>query len=109
MLTSSPRSVFQLLGAAIFVSTAESTFNNKMLAGLKIHVPTVDPRQVIAAGATGLRGLFGSAELEGIVASYMLGLRATFLLAVALAGCAGIVSFFAPRVSIKGRGQHGSV
>lgn len=33
----------------------------------------------------------------------MEGLSATFLLAVVLAGCAALVSLFAPWVSIKGR------
>ena len=59
--------------------------------------------KVIVAGATGLRGVFAGEELAGIVASYMEGLRAVFLLIVALAGCASLVSFCTPWVSVKGR------
>ena len=66
-------------------------------------MPTIDPVHVIAAGATGLRGAFPAEALEGIVACYMDGLRATFLLPVVLACCAAVFTFFAPWVSVKGK------
>jgi hypothetical protein len=57
---------------------------------------------VIAAGAS-LKGLFPPEELGKIALCYMNGLRAVFLLAVALAGCASLVSLFVPWISIKGK------
>jgi hypothetical protein len=57
---------------------------------------------VIAAGAS-LQGLFPPEILAEIALCYMDGLKAVFLMAVALAGCASLVSFFAPCVSIKGK------
>jgi hypothetical protein len=94
---------FQLLGAAIFVSTGESIFSNILISSLRKTVPEVEPLQVIAAGATGLREAFPPSVLDGIIASYMDGLSAVFLLSVALACCASLVSFLAPWVSIKGK------
>lgn len=57
---------------------------------------------MIAAGAS-LEGLFPPDVLMQIAVCYMDGLKAVFLMAVALAGCASLVSLFAPWVSIKGR------
>ena len=94
--------VFQLLGAAIFVSTGESIFSNILISSLRSKVPGVDPSAVIAAGAS-LRGLFPPEILAEIALCYMDGLKAVFLIAVALAGCASLVSIFAPWVSIKGK------
>ena len=95
--------VFQLVGAAIFVSSGESIFSNILISSLRKTVPAVDPLQVIAAGATGLREVFPTEVLSGIVACYMDGLSAAFLLSAILACCASLVSFFAPWVSIKGK------
>jgi hypothetical protein len=94
---------FQLLGAAIFVSTADSIFSNILISNLRHNVPAIDPLQVIAAGAAGLREIFTPGELDGIVASYMAGLSAVFVLAVGLGCCAAVVGFGAPWVSIKGK------
>jgi hypothetical protein len=74
-----------------------------LISSLRKTIPTVDPLQVIAAGATGLRGIFQESELNAIMACYMDGLSATFLLSVSLACCASLVSLFAPWVSIKGK------
>lgn len=95
--------VFQLVGAAIFVSSGEAIFSNVLISNLLKTVPTVDPLQVIAAGATGLRGVFQPEELNGIMKCYMDGLSATFLLSAILASCASLVGFFAPWVSVKGK------
>ena len=76
--------VFQLVGAAIFVSSGESIFSNILISSLRKTVPAVE-------------------VLSGIVACYMDGLSAAFLLSAILACCASLVSFFAPWVSIKGK------
>lgn len=58
---------------------------------------------VVAAGATGLRDMFEPQELVAIASCYMDGLSAVFVLAIALAGCASVISLLAPCVSIKGK------
>lgn len=73
-----------------------------MISSLQTKLPGVDPSVVIAAGAS-LQGLFPPEQLMQIALCYMDGLKAVFLMAVALAGCASLLSLFAPWVSIKGR------
>ena len=85
------------------MSSAETIFSNVLISNLRTTVPAIDPLQVIAAGATGLRGVFQPDELSGIMKCYMDGISATFLLSAILACCASLVSFFAPWVSIKGK------
>jgi hypothetical protein len=74
-----------------------------LISSLRKAVPSVNPLQVIAAGATGLRGVFQEDELKAIMACYMDGLSATFLLSTILACCASLVSLFAPWVGIQGK------
>ena len=45
----------KLLGGAIFLSGASTTFNNRLNANLRTMVPSLDPQIVISAGATNLR------------------------------------------------------
>lgn len=74
-----------------------------LIESLRRNVPMINPLQVIAAGATGLREAFPPDVLDDVVSCYMDGLRATLLLPVALACCAALASAFAPWVSIKGK------
>jgi hypothetical protein len=74
-----------------------------LISSLHKTLPTVDPLNVIAAGATGLREVFPPEVLNGIMTCYMDGLSATFLLSAILASCAALVSFFSPWVSVKGK------
>lgn len=114
---------FQTLGGAIWIvsspvptairlsvrllthsqSVAESAFNNSLLKALPIHAPTVDVQSVIDAGASGFRALFTAEEVPGIVDSYMIALRVTFIIAIAMAGAGALVSPLFPWVSIKGK------
>lgn len=52
----------------------------------------MDPHQVVATGATELRGTFTDSQLPGIIRSYMDGLKDAYILAIALAGAAVLVS-----------------
>lgn len=47
--------------------------------------------------------MFEPQELVAIASCYMDGLSAVFVLAIALAGCASVISLLAPCVSIKGK------
>ena len=50
------------------------------------NVPEIDPETIISTGATELKSNFGGFQLSGILQSYMTGLRAVWILGVALAG-----------------------
>lgn len=89
------------MGGAVFLSIAESLFTNNLIASLESNAPGVNPGQVVATGATQLRGVFSSDQLQGILLAYMDGLRSAFTLVIALAGSATLVSLGAPWVNIK--------
>jgi hypothetical protein len=92
---------FSTTGGAIFVSSATTAFNNQLIKSLAIHAPRIDPAKVIATGSTALRATFSAEQLPGILTAYMEALRIQFILVIALAGCATLVSLAAPWTSIK--------
>lgn len=92
---------FQTIGGAFMVTGAQAGFTNTLVRELGVYAPEVDPRGVIAAGATELRGRFGGEELAGVLGSYMEGLRVVFVVIVVLAGCAAGASVAMPWTSIE--------
>jgi hypothetical protein len=71
-----------MIGGSFCLSAAQSGFNNKMLSTLAITVPDVNPATVLATGATQIRAAFTSAQVPGVVAAYMSGLKVVFAIAV---------------------------
>ena len=83
------------------VSAAQSAFSNQLIKSLLRNVPSVDPAHVIAVGASELRNVYSGAELQGIIISYIEGIKVAFSLSIALAGVATICSLAVPWVSVK--------
>lgn len=93
----------QTIGGAFWVSAAQAAFANRLVQRLPITAPGVDPRVVIATGATQLRDAFSPEQLSGILEAYMDGLRLTFLMSTVLA-CVGVLVSLLPKwVSLKGK------
>jgi hypothetical protein len=92
----------QTLGGAIFVAAGQSALANVVLKKLPIYVPSVNPAQVFAVGATDLKNLFPAAELLGIQHAYMDGLHTAWAIAIASAGVALIVSLVSKWRNLKG-------
>ena len=84
---------FETVGAAFFVSAGQAAFANTLVASLAVSAPNLDPRTVLAAGATELRKFFAGAELSAVLRAYMDGLRVTFTLPLGCAGASVLVSF----------------
>ncbi|KAI1372719.1 MFS general substrate transporter [Hypoxylon crocopeplum] len=87
---------FQILGGAFSVSAAQSAFVNRLITSLPITAPGVDPLLVVASGATELRDNFPSDQISGIILAYMDGIKASFAVAVGMAGMAFLTSFLCP-------------
>ncbi|KAK7555885.1 MFS gliotoxin efflux transporter glia [Phyllosticta citricarpa] len=83
---------WQTVAGAIFVSVGQSLFSNRLVQEVGQHVAGVDPKLVVATGATELRGVFEGAQLQGILEAYMAGLKDAYALAIALAGVATVVA-----------------
>ncbi|KAL2104633.1 hypothetical protein VUR80DRAFT_9997 [Thermomyces stellatus] len=85
---------FQTVGGAFYLAAAQSAFLNEMVKRLVVTAPTVDPRAVVATGASELRK-FPEDVLPGILQAYMWGIKIAIALAIVGAG----VSFFASLAS----------
>jgi hypothetical protein len=97
---------FQTISGAIFVSVGQSVFANKLIQTVPQLVPSVDPKLVVATGATELRKVFTSSELPGIIASYMAGLKDAYALGIALSGLAVIVAAIMTVFDWRRLGEH---
>jgi MFS family permease len=87
-------SFFQTLGGALFVSVAQSIFQNGLAEGISEYTD-LDPKIFLHSGATQIRVILKEMDredaLEGLLKAYVLGLRHCFYIAVACA----IVALFA--------------
>ncbi|RDA88050.1 hypothetical protein CP532_5287 [Ophiocordyceps camponoti-leonardi (nom. inval.)] len=83
---------FQALGGAIFVSVAQTLFQNGLIQGIAAANVGVDGRAFINSGASEIKDvLIRMNRLDALVPvldSYMTGLRHTYFISVACAGCA---------------------
>ncbi|GFF57143.1 MFS transporter, putative [Aspergillus udagawae] len=91
---------FQTIGGAFMQAGAQAAFANRLLDELPHTAPDVDPRAVVAAGATELTS-FGS-SLPGVRIAYMRGLKVAFAFACASMGVAFILALFSRRKRITG-------
>lgn len=97
----------KLLGGAIFLSAASTTFNNRLIANLRTMVPSLDPQIVISAGATNLRSTVPAAVLREVIEAYNATLRRVFLISVILSCLALLGSLGTEWRPIKGKGKNG--
>ncbi|GIJ91085.1 hypothetical protein Asppvi_010050 [Aspergillus pseudoviridinutans] len=80
----------QTIGAAIFLAVAQVLFSQGLRSTIPQYAPTVDPGTVIAAGATGFRGVVSEASLPGVLLAYSKSIGHIFYLVAALS----VVQFF---------------
>lgn len=83
--------VFQMIGGSFCLSAAQSAFNNRMISTLATTAPSVDPAIVLVTGATQIRSAFTSAQVPGVVAAYMAGLKVVFAITVGTFGFACLI------------------
>ena len=94
---------FQTIGGAFFVQGGQSAFSNKLLQALPYTAPNVNPQTVLEIGASNLRQMFTGDDLHGILVAWLDGQRDAYILAIALACVAFLVSCFTNWKSIKGK------
>jgi MFS family permease len=87
---------FQTVGGAFSTSAGQAAFVNRLLIELPKKAPGVNPAMVLATGASELHNVFDGEVLDGVLESYMIGLRAAFAIAVAFSGVAFLISFLLP-------------
>ncbi|ORY62566.1 major facilitator superfamily domain-containing protein [Pseudomassariella vexata] len=83
---------FQSLGGALFIAVAQTVFQNGLIGGVTRDAPQLDPRIFINVGASRIRQTLVAIGQEGavetVLGAYTQGLRNTYCIAVAMAGCA---------------------
>lgn len=82
---------FECLGGALATSIAQNLFTDTLLKNLS-EIDGVDGAAVVAAGATGFRPLIHPELLEKVIDAFAAALRNVFLLALASAAVALVVS-----------------
>ncbi|MCJ1286795.1 hypothetical protein MMC26_006141 [Xylographa opegraphella] len=93
----------QSIGGAMFVSVGETVLENQLVTELALNAPSIDPADVLAAGATGLESAFSADILPAIVLSYNGALTKVFLVGAAMAAYTIIGSLFVEWKSVKGK------
>lgn len=73
----------QTLGGALFIAVAQNVFQNRLIAGLRETVPSLDANIVLQAGATSLKDAIPSQFLEGVQIAYNSALTQTWYVALA--------------------------
>lgn len=94
---------FNSLGGAIAISIAQNIFINSLTREIPVYAPDMDPRVIIAAGATWVRTVTPEYLLQGVLVAYTKAITSAFILAIATAGIAFCVSFGMEWKSVKGR------
>lgn len=93
----------QTLGGALFVSIAQNVFTNKLTEYVKAYVPGLDPKIVLATGATSIQTDIPKQYLEGVTLAYNDSLTKTFVVSAALAAASIIGSSIIEWKSVKGK------
>ena len=88
--------VFQTVGGAFTVSSAQAAFINQALDRLRTSAPGVDAARVIMTGASELRKEFTPDELPGVLVAYMQGIKAAFAVSIAFCGIAFLTTLAIP-------------
>ncbi|KAJ5641790.1 hypothetical protein N7490_005790 [Penicillium lividum] len=79
----------QSLSAALFISIAQTVFQNQLVASITEYAPTVSPGAIIEAGAAHLSHKVSSKSLPSVLYAYNLAVTRTFYVSLV----AGIFSF----------------
>jgi hypothetical protein len=86
---------FQTMSGSIFCSIAQSLFTNEIVKTLGQVLPDINPALVLGTGATDLKRVFSAEQMPGILASYMAGLKDTYLLSLGCSSGAVAVALLA--------------
>jgi hypothetical protein len=93
----------QTLGGALFISVGQNVFTNQLIKNLGTVVPDLDPKIVLAVGATELKNAIEAKFLPGVLSAYNLALTQTFYVSVAAGALSIIGAVFVEWKSMKGQ------
>lgn len=91
----------QSLSGALFISIAQNVFQNRLVAGLTAHAPTVNPKAIINSGAANLSQRLSNEVLPSVLYAYNLAVTQTFYVCVATAALSFFGAIFVEWKSMK--------
>jgi hypothetical protein len=91
------------LGGAVSVSAAQNIFSNQLVDQLQEKVPQIPAQLVVAAGATRVDQVVPAKLLPGALEAYNSAVTTAFILPIACAGVAFLVSWGFEWKSVKGK------
>ncbi|KAK6064598.1 major facilitator superfamily transporter [Seiridium cupressi] len=77
---------------AFLVSAAQSAFNNTIIRAAASTASGINPALLLATRATQIRTVFTSAQVPGVVAAYMTGIKVVFAITIGASGFASLFS-----------------
>lgn len=96
---------FQALGGAVFIAVAQTLFQNGLIDKLTADDLGIDPTIFINSGASEIKSVLEKMgrldALDSVLVAYMEGLRNTYYISVACAGCAFIAAACLQWKSVK--------
>ncbi|RMZ16847.1 hypothetical protein D0860_00802 [Hortaea werneckii] len=93
----------QQLGGAIFVSVGQNVLDSKLVSGIGRLVPDLSPERILNTGATELRRIVPTHDLQGVLVAYNSALRQVFIVATAMACLAALGAFSLEWRSVKAK------
>lgn len=78
-------SLFNFLGASVFVAVGQALLQNKLVKELRPILPNVDPSTLANAGATTFRTRIPSSQLPAVLKAYNDSIRSIWYLGLGLA------------------------
>lgn len=93
---------FMNFGGSLFVSAAQTVFNNRLITELPKHAPGVDPSIILHIGATELKTVVAPNLIEGVLVAYNTAVTNTWYIAVAMCVMTAIPAIFVEWKSVKG-------
>lgn len=94
---------FNSLGGAISISIAQNIFVNSLKREIPRYAPGLDPMKVIRAGATYVKYVVPARLLRGVLVAYTKAITTAFIVAIATAAMAFVVSWGMEMKSLKGK------
>ncbi|KAI2622513.1 MFS general substrate transporter [Hypoxylon sp. NC1633] len=100
----------QSLGGAIFISVGNSVFQNRLQTLVdETHIPGLNVRDIISAGAVAFRDVVPAADLPAVLVQYNAALHSVLLVAVPLGGLAFLSCCFLQWKSVKAPSRSAAV
>jgi hypothetical protein len=90
----------QQLGGAVFLAVGQNIFSSQLVQQLS-GIVGLDPEAIVNTGATELRKVVATEEIDTVVGAYNYSLTRTFVLSAALSACMLIGALMVEWRSIK--------